>query len=201
MNTDFEKTKTILCYGDSNTFGHDPRSFIGDQYPPEIRWTGRLSRWGYRAENLGLNGRQIPAAEAELQAAEAQITSRLPADAVVVMLGTNDILWNPSFRAEDSAARMEAFLLRLLPKTGATPLLLLAPPPMQEGSWVEEARMITESERLGPLYAALAQRQGIAFADTARWGIELSFDGLHLTENGHCVFAEKLAALLENLTR
>ena len=32
--------KYILCYGDSNTFGYNPKN--GLRYPEEIRWTGRL---------------------------------------------------------------------------------------------------------------------------------------------------------------
>ena len=42
----------ILCYGDSDTFGHDPRSPLGEPYPPEVRWTDRLAAatgWEERA--------------------------------------------------------------------------------------------------------------------------------------------------------
>ena len=34
----------ILCYGDSDTYGHDPRSPLGKPYPPDVRWTDRLAR-------------------------------------------------------------------------------------------------------------------------------------------------------------
>ena len=33
---------TILCYGDSNTYGFDPRSWLGERYPADVRWTGLL---------------------------------------------------------------------------------------------------------------------------------------------------------------
>ena len=32
--------KTILCYGDSNTYGYDPKT--GLRYPRTIRWPGHL---------------------------------------------------------------------------------------------------------------------------------------------------------------
>ena len=32
--------KTILCYGDSNTYGYNPSN--GFRYPENVRWTGRL---------------------------------------------------------------------------------------------------------------------------------------------------------------
>ena len=30
----------IIFYGDSNTYGYDPRGFFGMRYPKEVRWTG-----------------------------------------------------------------------------------------------------------------------------------------------------------------
>ena len=33
---------TIICYGDSNTYGYDPQSLTGGRYPENICWTGIL---------------------------------------------------------------------------------------------------------------------------------------------------------------
>ena len=30
----------VICFGDSNTYGYDPRSFLGDRYGPTDRWPG-----------------------------------------------------------------------------------------------------------------------------------------------------------------
>ena len=27
----------ILCYGDSNTYGYDPRAYLGGRYPKAVR--------------------------------------------------------------------------------------------------------------------------------------------------------------------
>lgn len=35
---------TIICYGDSNTYGYDPCVMAGDRYPEEDRWTEILER-------------------------------------------------------------------------------------------------------------------------------------------------------------
>ena len=32
--------KTVLCYGDSNTYGFNPAN--GLRYPQDMRWTGKL---------------------------------------------------------------------------------------------------------------------------------------------------------------
>ena len=196
MNIIPAKKPKIICYGDSNTFGHDPRSYIGDRFPPDVRWTGILNQAGWEAVNCGLNGRKIPAAEAEILAAAEQIGSHLPADIVAVMLGTNDLLWDPSLAAEDAAEAMGRFLQRLLPAVGGAKLLLIAPPAMQRGRWAESEYSIAQSARLGALYAALAAEFGVLFADAAQWHPEISFDGVHLTENGHRTFAQQLLAVL-----
>lgn len=47
----------ILCYGDSNTYGYDPRGFFGDRYPKESRWVDILAqRTGWQIQNaIGRN--------------------------------------------------------------------------------------------------------------------------------------------------
>ena len=28
----------VICFGDSNTYGYDPRSYLGGRYDPDSRW-------------------------------------------------------------------------------------------------------------------------------------------------------------------
>ena len=52
---------TIICYGDSNTFGYDSRMGTEGRFPKEIRWTGILDdRTEYKVKNHGICGRCIP---------------------------------------------------------------------------------------------------------------------------------------------
>ena len=177
-------TQTILCFGDSNTYGYDPRSYLGDRYPAEIRWTDRLAGiTGRKVLNAGQNGREIPA------------SAVLPeADLLIVMLGDNDLLQHPCFTAEDVTARMERFLTGLSRSPGS--ILLLSPPPMRPGTWVAEERLPRESAALSVHYGTLARQLGVAFGDAAKWDIPLLFDGVHFSPEGHQHFAAHLAALL-----
>ena len=51
---------TIICYGDSNTYGYDPCVMAGDRYPKEDRWTGILeSEIDWKIEDHGICGRCI----------------------------------------------------------------------------------------------------------------------------------------------
>ncbi len=176
----------LLCFGDSNTYGYDPRSFLGERYPAESRWTDLLARsTGWEVLNGGCNGRSIPAPVSAAQLPQA--------DGLIIMLGSNDLL--QGCLAREISARMERFLMPLLPTYSH--ILLVAPPPMKQGAWVTEERLLTESAMLTGAYEALARRLGIAFADAGLWGVELTFDGVHFSEAGHRVFAAGIRAALE----
>ena len=87
--------KRIICIGDSNTYGYDPAAFGGARYPDGVRWTSRLgSAWDI--QNLGENGREIPSSSFAVRVLLSQIRSRLPADGLCLMLGTNDLLCGAS---------------------------------------------------------------------------------------------------------
>jgi lysophospholipase L1-like esterase len=182
----------LLCYGDSNTYGYDPRSYLGGRYPSSIRWTDQLAQeTGWEVVNAGQNGRTIPGPAA----ADRLPTVCGPADTLSVMLGTNDLLQGCS--PQETTQRMEAFLTPLL---GTYPhILLISPPPMQPGTWVTEDRLLTDSAALAKFYVNLARQLGVRFADADDWGVELLFDGVHFSESGHHAFAAGLlAALREN---
>ena len=176
----------VICFGDSNTYGYDPRSFLGDRYGPADRWPDILAaETGWNVENRGLNGREIPGGP-EL----------FPADTglLTVMLGTNDLLRGRS--PAETAARMERFLAGLELEKGKT--LLIAPPPLARGAWVMDRELAGNSAVLAGLYRTLSARLGIRFADAAGWGVTQTFDGVHFTEAGHRAFA---AGLLRELAR
>ena len=186
--------QNIVCFGDSNTYGYDPRSPLGERYASEVRWTALLDRFpSWDIENQGQNGREIPTRPAELERFSALLARR--PHLLVVILGTNDLLRHPGFSAEDVAGRMERLLARPFPCR----CLLVAPPPVRFGAWAAEERLIAESARLGGAYAMLARRLGIDFADAAAWDIPLAFDGVHFTPEGHRRFAREMARLLESL--
>ena len=142
----------LVCFGDSNTYGYDPRSFFGGRYPG--RWTDLLAaETGWEVVNLGQNGREIPVGAGNLAGLLRQD------DLLVVMVGSGP------------------------PR---------APPPMGTGDWVPEERRLAEPAAQAGEYESLARRLGFGFADAGQWGVELAFDGVHFTEDGHRAFARGL---------
>lgn len=181
-------SKQIVCIGDSNTWGYDPRGFGGGRYPAAVRWTARLddcSEWVIH--NLGENGREIPHSAFALRILGQQLAALRPFDGICVMLGANDLLCGASPAA--AAARMEDLIDRL--RAYGAPLLLIAPPWFCPGTWVTEEGLLDASARLAALYRTLAQDRAVAFADAGEWDIPLAFDGVHFTEEGHVKFAEQ----------
>ena len=183
-----------LCLGDSNTYGYDPRSYLGGRYPKTARWTGLLEQSGRRVFNCGENGASVPRA-GQMPSAAALVRSFLPLQEIVVMLGSNDLLEGAS--PEETGARMEALLRCLRDSAPEAQLMLVAPPPMAEGTWVTGPELIRRSVELAAVYRALAEKLGVAFADAGAWGIVPAFDGVHFLPEGHGAFAAGLLAALD----
>ena len=177
----------ILCFGDSNTYGYDPRGFFGDRYDAGDRWVDLLAeQTGHDCINAGANGREIPRNPYALRL----LTEHAPVDILLVMLGTNDLLQGAT--AKEAAVRMGTFLTPLLPH--CKQILLVAPPPMKRGAWIPTDELVTESIQLAEEYNQLARKLNIPFIDTCHWDIELTFDGVHFTETGHHAFANNLCS-------
>ena len=190
-----ETKKRILCLGDSNTYGYDPGDTLGGRYPREIRWTGRLGIAGMTVFNRGMNGAEAPL-QREFNAFSELISSLRPLDAITVMFGTNDVLQGR--KAEAAAQRMAAFTDAMKASAGEAKMILISPPTLTFGDWVQSPDVIAQSERLSVLYENIAREQRLTFADSNRWGISLTYDGVHFTADGHAAFFEGLYHLLHS---
>ncbi len=170
----------VICYGDSNTYGYDPRSYFGERY--DSCWVDILTRkTGWNILNDGMNGRRIP---------KRPLTVPEDTDLLIIMLGDNDLLNGLS--TAETAQRMKAFLKKIsLPKEK---ILLIAPPPMKHGEWVPDQELIDASKELAAVYQTLAEQLGTGFLDAGKWNVPLAYDGVHFTEEGHRRFAEGLYA-------
>ena len=179
----------IICFGDSNTYGYDPRSFFGEPYDEHNRWVDILAeKMNCKVINAGENGREIPRREETIYAVNLMLEKQKPVDMLIVMLGSNDLLQgNP---VEMITKRMESFLQKI--KLDKSKILLISPPYMKLGEWVRNQSLIEASQRLSVEYGYLAQRINIRHADAEKWDIGLTYDGVHFTEEGHRAFAEGL---------
>ena len=183
----------LLCFGDSNTYGYDPRSYFGGRYDTKTRWVDLLaSKTGWDVINAGQNGREIPRRAREFQQFQQLLNLAVPVDALLIMLGDNDLLQGASVSAV--TARMETFLTQLPPDCGK--IILVSPPPLKPGTWISNPQTLEDVLSLTSCYQNLAERLGIYFISTLDWNLELTFDGVHFSEKDHALFAEKLFTAL-----
>ena len=174
----------VTCFGDSNTYGYDPRGYFGGRYDADSRWVDILAaEIGWTVCNMGQNGREIPSAAPAFPD---------DTDLLIVMLGTNDLLQGCS--PERAAEKLERFLAGI--PLDRSKILLIAPPPVTLGEWVPSPQLIDDSHTFAKCCQTLAEQLGIRFADAGKWDVSLAYDGVHFTEQGHRAFA---AGLLEEL--
>jgi lysophospholipase L1-like esterase len=135
--------KTIVLFGDSNTWGYVPGS-IGERFPRGVRWSTRLATaLGDTAEVIaeGLSGRtatiEHPAAEGRngLPYLLPCLHSHAPVDLLVIYLGTNDaaVLGDPLLVAWSVGRLIRvARASQAGPDRSAPQVLVICPPPFGE---------------------------------------------------------------------
>ena len=190
---------TLLCFGDSNTWGFNPATW--ERYPLNIRWPGILQNElgeSYRVIEDGQNGRTAVESKtfAGFNTSKIDLVSTLanhgPLDLVILMLGTNDLLIR-SFVSPDDVGKGIDVLLDIIRNSGAGPrssapiVLLLAPPPI--GSHASEVdgleSAVTQSHLFAERYASIAADFGCAFLNTGEIVRSSEIDGSHLDASEH----------------
>jgi len=213
--------KTVLCFGDSNTWGFDPESFhdiFPRRHPPEVRWTGVLAHElgaDWRVIEEGQNGRTTVHEDPFTAHRNGKIylpaclESHKPIDFVVVMLGTNDLksVHNlpPGEIANGAAVLARMILTSTAGPNNRPPRLLLLPPPraIHVPELPDLAEKIPDAEarstRLPAYYQALAKSLGAAFLNTQDIVQPSPIDGLHLDAAAHAALGAAIAAKLRTL--
>jgi lysophospholipase L1-like esterase len=192
-------TKTILCYGDSNTWGCPPRRHFGSvpRYGEDTRWPGVLRTAlgpGFAVVEEGLGGRTTvwdDPIEGAHKNGKTYLTpclaSHRPLDLVAVMLGTNDLKHRFGLSAADIAAGAGA-LVDLVNSSGTGPgdakpvVLLVCPPPLGRldlFAVVFEAAA-GKSRQLARHFEREAAARGCAFLDAGQFVRSSDIDGVHL---------------------
>ena len=196
--------KSVLIYGDSNTWGLIPGSDPAAQYPPEIRWTCRLQSMcpDVRFLTDGLCGRTIAHEDAErpgrsgMQTLPLLLERHAPLDAAVIMLGTNDCKAVFALTPQQIARDMRALLSVLQAYVPANRILLIAPPLLSADVWKAEKdpafspQSVHTCRALTAEYRQIAQDCGTAFLVAADHVTASPVDDEHLDTDGHRSLAE-----------
>jgi len=215
--------KTILCYGDSNTWGYDPVASQTAPAPrrhaPDIRWTGVLARElgsGYRVVEEGQNGRTtvhddpIMTNRNGRSYLPACLESQKPIDLVILMLGTNDlkVMFNlPAGEIAAGVGQLAKFIRQsdAGPDDKAPQVLLLCPANVGDMTHLPDlaekfAGALEKTQRFPAYYEAVAKLHGCAFLNIQPVVTASRIDALHLEAAEHqklgVALAEKVRSLV-----
>lgn len=190
--------KTVLCYGDSLTWGYSADKL--ERHAFEDRWPSVLARaLGEEVTVIaeGLNGRTTAyddhMADCDRNGARILPTilhSHDPIDLVILLLGSNDMkpaICGTAFGAAQGMSRLVELVRHhawSFEDHEAPEILIVAPPPLCETANAAFAAMFAggteQSPMLATLYADLADENGCGFFDAGSVARTTPLDGVHL---------------------
>ena len=210
--------KTILCDGDSNTYGL--KSDLVSRYPRNVRWTGILQeKLGseYYVIEEGLGGRTTVWDDPVEDYKNGKkyllpcLDSHKPLDLVIIMLGTNDLKSRFSVTPFDIGASMENLVKTIIKSDAGVDfqppiILLVTPVPIHSvGRAMDLDLMIPDMENrskaLSYYYEDIAKRYQLDYLNPEGKVEVNETDGIHYTEKGHAQMAELMAEKVKEILR
>lgn len=205
--------KSILCFGDSLTWGADAET--GGRHPFEYRWPNSLQKaLGEDVHVIaeGLGGRTTayddPTSLAERNGTKilpTLLSSHEPLDLVIIMLGSNDMKPKVAGRAIDAMLGMERLVEQVRHHTwrdqdNQPDTLIVAPPVLCETAnpifAAIYAGSIGDSKMIASYYADLADEMGCGFFDAASVAKTTPLDGVHLDAENTRAIGKGLAPIV-----
>lgn len=202
--------KTILCYGDSNTYGSNPTD--GPRFDRHTRWPGVLQDIlgkNYVVIEEGCSGRTtvfddpFDSHKNGAQTLPAILKSHQPLDLVVIFLGTNDLKAVFHAAPNNIARGVEALVgicRSMTVSSGGTAspdILVVAPPALAQLSGTPYVEMFAggeeKSRQLGSVYRKMADRIGCHLLDAGAFVKTSPVDGVHLDAEAHAALGSAVA--------
>lgn len=205
--------KTILCFGDSNTYGYNP--IDGSRF-------GMCQRWpGVMRDNLGADfwvieegqpGRTtvwldpIEGIKAGKDYLPPCLESHAPLDLCILLLGTNDLKHRFSLTPTDIAQGTQT-LIQIVqrsqsgPDKSAPQVLLIAPPPVLDipDLWEAMRGAPEKSKSLGIESKKIAAEMNCHFLDAGNILTSSPKDGFHWEASEHDKLGRAVADLVRQL--
>ena len=205
--------KTVLAFGDSNTWGLIPGSKDHGRYPREVRWTGVLQDLcgAVRFIEEGLCGRTTAFVDERrpgrngAEALPSILKAHHPLDAAIVMLGTNDCKSVYSFSAAVIGEGIGLCLDQLEKVLPPDRILLVSPLWLGEDVWRSDKdpefgkQSVQTSRALKDVYSLIAKERGTAFLAASDHVRANPADEEHMDEAGHRLFAKAVYAKLREM--
>ncbi len=198
--------RTLVFYGDSNTWGYDPADMEDGRYPEEACWTSITAKnLGERFEVIpeGQNGRRLPVVTRGHAYLDGLVAKVKDGGILCTMLGTNDVLGLSLPDASGPVRRMQEYLAYLTRELSPEQILIIAPVPSGSPDLPDPylQAAYAESRKMNDAFRRLSGEAGVLFADAADWNVSLAYDHIHFSAEGHRTFAGEMSRLIKELTQ
>jgi lysophospholipase L1-like esterase len=210
-------TRTILCFGDSNTHGTRPMPNLdgAGRFDHAARWPsvmGKALGPTYEVIAEGHPGRTTVHDDPMtgeyrngIRVLPALLESHKPLDLVILKLGTNDLKNCFHVSAADIAFFLDR-MVRMIRASGAGPngaapqVLVVAPPPILEAGCLAEmfAGGAVKSHGLASAIHAMANRLNAGFFDAGRVIAVSPVDGIHYEAEAQVNLGRAMATAVRN---
>lgn len=210
INEAVEFMKTILCFGDSNTYGLIPGTT--KRYAENERWTGilesKVRKFGYRVVEEGLCGRTTIFDDPFRQGRRGTellptiLETHSPIDTVIVMLGTNDCKTFYDASAEIIGLGVKKIIEQIKKHDATIKILLVSPiflgDDIYAGYDLEFGeKSVKVSKKLGEIYKGIAKKEQIDFLAAADYAVASEVDREHLDKIGHKKLSQAIFATIQ----
>ena len=211
------REKTVVCFGDSNTYGFIPGGH--GRYPRKVRWPGVLQTLlgpNYHVVEEGLSGRTTAFDWPDcpwkngLRNVRPCFASHTPVDVAVIMIGTNDCNVYLGISADQTAEALRLLVVAIRDVCAAAQdyppeILIVGPAPIGEN--YQDSMFAADLDDEAVVKSqALADRQRQIAADLSCWFLDAGLlvhasdvDSEHFSPETHAILAKHVAKVIRQM--
>lgn len=205
-------TRSLLCFGDSNTHGTPPMDSLTSQgrFGIDVRWPAVMQTilapdWTVIEE--GHPGRTTVhddpingAHKNGIRMLPALLETHRPLDVIVIMLGTNDLQHRFGVNATEIALAISKIIEIIKASDAginqqAPDILLICPPPVTQAGCLAEIfeNSIDNAQALSGAIANMARQHNVPYFDAGAHIAVSPIDGVHFDAESHITLGQAMA--------
>ena len=214
-------SRTVVCYGDSNTWGYTPGS--GVRFDEKTRWTGRLQTLlgeEYRVAECGMNARTTSFDDPFRDYLNGRhglvhcMVAAKPVDLLIISLGTNDLKYGTVYRSAkgldallDVAVHANTYMPGSSPVYRDEPrILVISPIALHEEldrkfPGHEMNGKLDDSRKFAAVYREVCQKWQGYFLDAAQTASASEIDCVHMDAVSHAALTEEVYHAVQKIMR
>lgn len=214
-------SRTVVCYGDSNTWGYTPGS--GVRFDEKTRWTGRLQTLlgeEYCVAECGMNARTTSFDDPFRDYLNGRhglvhcMVAAKPVDLLIISLGTNDLKYGTVYRSAkgldallDVAVHANTYMPGSSPVYRDEPrILVISPIALHEEldrkfPGHEMNGKLDDSRKFAAVYREVCQKWQVYFLDAAQTASASEIDCVHMDAVSHAALTEEVYHTVQKIMR